>query len=92
MNKEMSIADARNHFTAVVRDVETDTPITLTRRGKPVAVILSMAEYERLQTNTIGFWQAFSAFNQEINLAGLHITPDIFTDVRDNTAGRDFSW
>ena len=49
MPKSYSIAEAKNHFTELVRDVENDSPIQLTRRGKPVAVLLSTREYERLK-------------------------------------------
>ena len=48
MLKQYSIAKARDHFTSLVRTVERESAVELTRRGKPVAVILSIREYERL--------------------------------------------
>lgn len=45
----VSIAEAKNQLTAIIHQAETGQPITLSRRGKPVAVILSIAEYERLR-------------------------------------------
>lgn len=48
MTKKYSIADARDNFPGVVHEVEGGTRIELTRRGKPVAVLLGMGEYERL--------------------------------------------
>ncbi|WP_420630696.1 type II toxin-antitoxin system Phd/YefM family antitoxin [Candidatus Leptofilum sp.] len=47
-----SIAEARNQFAALVRDAEeSKQPVQVTRRGQPVAVILSAEEYGRLLAN-----------------------------------------
>lgn len=37
--KSISAADANRHFSAVLREVSKGTKITVTSRGKPVAVI-----------------------------------------------------
>jgi len=44
----ISIAQARNQFTTIIHHIEGGQPITISRRGKPVAVMLSMGDYERL--------------------------------------------
>ena len=41
MSKRFSIAEARDQFTSIVRDVEKTPAVEITRRGKPVAVLLS---------------------------------------------------
>ncbi len=46
----ISIAEARNQLPALIHQAETGQPVTISRRGKPVAVVLSVAEYERLMT------------------------------------------
>lgn len=46
--KQATIRDARNSLTSLVREVECGKPVRLTRRGKPVAVIVSENDYERL--------------------------------------------
>ncbi|MFZ1641932.1 MAG: type II toxin-antitoxin system Phd/YefM family antitoxin [Candidatus Contendobacter sp.] len=46
----ISIAEARNQLPALIHQAETGQPVTISRRGKPVAVVLSVAEYERLVT------------------------------------------
>ena len=89
MPKQYSIAEARNHFTSIVRDVERESAVELTRRGKPVAVLLSIEEYKRLSSNRGGFWKAFTAFRSRVNLQELGIEPDIFTDLRDQSPGRE---
>ncbi len=47
--KVVSLAEARDHLTGLVRDVERGQRVELTRRGKRVAVLLSADEYERLR-------------------------------------------
>jgi prevent-host-death family protein len=91
MPKQYSIAEARNHFTAIVRDVERESAVELTRRGKPVAVLLSIQEYKRLSSGKGGFWKAFTAFRNRVNLQELGIEPDIFTGLRDQSPGREVS-
>jgi prevent-host-death family protein len=44
----ISIAEAHNRLSRWLNKVE-DGPITITRRGKPVGVIISPEEYERLR-------------------------------------------
>jgi prevent-host-death family protein len=92
MQKQVSIAQARDHFTALVRDVEQESVIELTRRGKPVAVLLSIQEYNRLSSGKSGFWKALTAFQNRVNLQELDIEPGIFVDLRDRSPGREVSW
>lgn len=44
----MSIYDARNNFSSLVKQAETGSPVELTRHDKPVAVLLSYDEYRRI--------------------------------------------
>ena len=91
MPKQYSIAEARDHFTTIVRDVEQESAIELTRRGKPVAVLLSIQEYKRLSSSKGGFWKTFTAFRNRVNLQDLDIEPDIFTGLRDQSPGREIA-
>lgn len=43
-----SLQDAKNRFSAVVDAALTGEPQWVSRRGKPVSVILSVEEYQRL--------------------------------------------
>ncbi|HET8882029.1 MAG TPA: type II toxin-antitoxin system Phd/YefM family antitoxin [Solimonas sp.] len=47
--KAVSIADARNRLTELLYVAEEGQPVQVTRRGQPVAVLLSEAEYLRLK-------------------------------------------
>ncbi|MBV8132830.1 MAG: type II toxin-antitoxin system Phd/YefM family antitoxin [Alphaproteobacteria bacterium] len=43
-----SLQDAKNSFSAVVAAAINGAPQTVTKRGKPAVVVLSVAEYQRL--------------------------------------------
>lgn len=93
MIKTYSIAEARDHFTEIVRAVEGETVIQLTRRGKLVAFLLSPDKYKRLQDKQIGFWDAYIPFHQRLEQQALDLDPDeIFADVRDQSPGREANW
>jgi len=44
-----SVADAKAHFAACLREAERGEPVTILRHGKPVAVLVSAVEWERRQ-------------------------------------------
>lgn len=44
----MTLQDAKNRFSAVVDAALAGHPQQVTRRGKPVVVVLSLEEYHRL--------------------------------------------
>ena len=45
------LQDAKNRFSAVVDAASAGEPQQVTRRGKPVVVVLAVTEYERLCRN-----------------------------------------
>lgn len=92
MIRQYSIAEARNHLAAIVHDLEASPSIQLTRRGKPVAVLLAIDEYERLVAGTVGFWERYTAFKETVDLAQLNIEPVVFEGLRDRSPGREVAW
>lgn len=93
MVKKYSIAEARDNFTSVVHEAEKGTTVELTRRGRPVAVLVGAADYERLSRKAPRFWEAYEKLQQKHDLSELGIDPDvIFADTRDGSPGRDFQW
>jgi len=90
MSKRFSIAEARDQFTSIVRDVEKTPAVEITRRGKPVAVLLSWREYQRL-TSDKKFWERYSSFRKQFDLARLEIEPQVFEGVRDPSPGRQIN-
>ena len=92
MDKQYPIGRARDHLPEIVHEVERGSAVELTRRGKPVAVILSVQDYQRLSSGRPDFWEAFEAFRQSVDLRDLDVQPDTFDGVRDTSPGREFSW
>jgi prevent-host-death family protein len=88
MLKQYSIATARNQLPALVHDVEDGPAVELTRRGKPVAVLLSVEEYRRIQAKRPDVWEAISRFRQGTDLEALQ-AEDVWADVRDRSPGRE---
>ena len=87
MSRQYSIAQARSSLPALVHSVEDGPPVELTRRGRPVAVLLSLEEYERLQRKTPDFWEAVETFRRDVDLEALDAA-SVYADVRDRSPGR----
>ncbi|HWL57043.1 MAG TPA: type II toxin-antitoxin system Phd/YefM family antitoxin [Paracoccus sp. (in: a-proteobacteria)] len=49
-----TLQDAKNRFSAVVDAALAGQPQQVTRRGKPAVVVLSAAEYARMQAAAAG--------------------------------------
>jgi prevent-host-death family protein len=87
--KQRSIAQARDGLANLVHEVEGGAPVELTRRGKPVAVLVSFADYQRLLGEGPSFWDAMLAFRSatQHDDETLGIEPDLFA--RDKSPGRN---
>ena len=89
--KRVSVAEAKNTLPALLHQAES-APVEIVRRGKPVAIILSRAAYDRLRGKSAGLWDALEHF-RETNDLELLDAPGAFQDVRDATAeGRPLRW
>jgi prevent-host-death family protein len=88
VSKRYSIAEARHNLAAIVHQLEHDSPVELTRRGEPVAVLLSTETYRRLLPTT-GFWEAYTDFRTNLSADDLVGAPDLFADLRDRSPGRE---
>ncbi len=89
MTKRYSIAEARSNLPGIVDQAEAGMDIELTRRGKPVAVVVSLREYARLRGARPSFGQAYKQFLATHALSEVGLDQDFFADTRDITAGRD---
>jgi prevent-host-death family protein len=92
MAEKYSIAEARHNLAAIVHALEQKDYIELTRRGEPVAVLLSLRAYRRLAAPKTDFWEAYDEFRQTTRLVDLGIEPEVFEDVRATTPGREVDW
>jgi len=89
MAREYSIAHAKDHRAEAVRAAEAGEPVTLTRRGRPVAVIVSEAEYRRLAGPGGDFWTALGEFRATFDNERDGIEPEYWESLRDRGPGRD---
>lgn len=87
-----SIAEARNHFAEIVHDLKRVPQIEVTRRGRPVAILISVEEFEMLRAGSVTFTSAYEAFRNTFDLAKEEIEPQVFEDLRDPSPGREMSW
>ncbi len=88
MTQRYSIAAAKDQLPRLVREAEGGAPIEITRRGRPVAVLLSLAEYQRLAAAQPSLWQGIREFRAEYAVSELDVE-HVFEDVRDTDPGRE---
>ena len=92
MQKQISIAEAKNKLPSIIHEVEKGPPVELTRRGKPVAVLLSINEFKRLNISNPGFWDSLMSFRKMMNSEQLAISDQDFENLRDPSCGREVEW
>ncbi len=88
MPKQYSIAEARNALPALVHSVEDGGSVELTRRGRPVAVLVSISDFDRLTSKPPDLWSAIERFRAETDLEELDVE-QILEGVRDASPGRE---
>jgi prevent-host-death family protein len=86
LSRRVSIADARNHLTRLLREIERGETIELTRHGRPVAALVSISELRRLREGRPDFWTALETFRESHDLEGL---AECLDDLRDTDPGRE---
>ena len=60
--KTIAATEAKNRLGAILDDAQRE-PIVITRQDREIAVVLSMADYERLRTGNI---QAFLELRNQV--------------------------
>ncbi len=73
--KRFSIAEAKSHLARLVHQVEDGPPVELTRRGQPVAMLVSIRDYQRF-TPQHDVWDAVQKLRESYDLEALDIDPD----------------
>ena len=92
MDRRFSIVEAKNKLPAIIHSVEEGPSVKLTRNGKPVAVLLSIDEYERLTRKKEGFWAALQKFREILEKEKIEFTEADFESLRDTSSGRESEW
>lgn len=88
MSKSYSVADARAHLPEILDDVEAGNDVQLTRRGRPVALVLSPQRYETLRSGRTSFGDAYQAFLARHTGEEIGLDPGFADSLRDRGPGR----
>lgn len=91
MSKRYSIAEARSNLPSIVNQAVSGLAIELTRRGKPVAVVVSLQEIERLRGDRPRFSDAYKSFLEKYSLEEVGLEDDFFGTIRGQDSGRKVS-
>jgi hypothetical protein len=76
-----------------VHELEDVHRVYITRRGETVAVLISKAQYDRIQSRRSGFWQSYQSFRKNVNLKQVNIDPsEVWGNVRDKAPGREIEF
>jgi prevent-host-death family protein len=90
MAKRYSIAEARSNLPTIVDQAEAGQEIELTRRGKPVAVLISLREIQRMRGERTSFGDAYRRFLKAHPLTAAARGSE-FASTRDRGTGRKVS-
>jgi prevent-host-death family protein len=91
MPQRYSIAEARSRLPTIVDQAESGVEVELTRRGEPVAVVVSRREFERLRGKRQHFRDAYRRFLNKHSLEEIGIEDSFTASTRDKTFGRKVS-
>ena len=88
MPRQYSVAEARAQLPSILDAVESGSNVELTRRGRAVAVVVSVKEYERLRSERIGFKEAYDRFLKNHRLVEVGVDKSFAKRARDRAPGR----
>lgn len=88
MPRRYTIAEARSRLPAIIDEAEAGADVELTRRGEPVAVVVSLREFERLRGKRRHFGDAYRQFLETHSLEAIGVEHDFASSTRDRTLGR----
>ena len=88
MAKQYSIAEARANLPTIVDQAEAGQVIELTRRGKAVAVVVSLREFERLRGARARFSDVYREFLTNHDLREVGLDEGFPAVARDKSSGR----
>jgi len=93
MTHSISIANAKNTLPRLVHKVEDGATVTLTRRGKPVAILISLSELEHLRGDRRRFDKAYRELLDRFDLGEMAIDPEeVFVRPAVPSGGKSVIW
>jgi prevent-host-death family protein len=94
MSRRYSMADARTNLPTIVDQAEAGQKVELTRRGKPVAVVLSLRELQRLRGDRPRFREVYEEFLKKYSLEDVGLNDEFAefaASIREKGTGRKVS-
>ena len=89
---KVSVAEARQNFARLISTAQQGRAIEITRRGEPVAVLLSASEYLVLTGERPSFVEAVDRVRERLGVDELGIGDEVFEGLRDDSPGREVSF
>ncbi len=89
MSRTYSLSEARANLSTIVDEVQVGDPIELTRRGEPIAIVVSLRDYRRLSDERPSCSDLYSRFRERFPLGENGIEDGYFDSLRDRSPGRD---
>lgn len=89
MPKSFSVAEARQNFARLLQTAERGRVVEITRRGQPVAVVLSAAQYLALVGEGPSFKAAIDELRARLGIDRLGIGDEDFAGLRHRSPGRE---
>lgn len=91
--KTSSIADAKNNLSHLIHQLEVEESIHLTRYGKPVAVMVSESQYQKLISPPKSLNLAILNWRAQLDeVSDVGLTGNELDAIRKESAGREFTW
>jgi prevent-host-death family protein len=91
MAQKYSVAEARSSLPTIIDQAEAGLEIELTRRGKPVAVVVSFRQFERLRGDRPRFGDAYRKFLKKHSLEEIGLENGFVASGREKGVGREVS-
>jgi len=88
MLKQYSIANARKNLPAVVDEAQAGSEVQLTRRGQPVAVVVSVEQFERMKSERVAFTESYRDFRRRFPAGRVGVGASYFKGLRERSHGR----
>jgi prevent-host-death family protein len=83
---DISITEAKARLAELVKQAECGQPVRITRRGRAVAVLVPVADHDRLQIDRAGLLAYSAKWRNEAVAAGVPLaSPDDWAALRDES-------
>jgi prevent-host-death family protein len=93
VEKQVAIGGPSSNLPALMLEVEKSGVLHLTRKGEPVAVLLSSKKYDCLrQRSQLDLWDAREHFRETEAASPVPFSDQELEGLRDSIAPRDFHW